>query len=79
MFENNRRIYPHTDRPLLTGRFMVEIHVKGSVGSRVIVRLEGLGKLKNGTTLLGIEPATFRFVPQFLKKRLITRPKSCVI
>jgi hypothetical protein len=34
------------------------------VDPRVIVRLDGLGKFKNPTTLSGIEPATFRHVAQ---------------
>jgi hypothetical protein len=40
------------------GRFLV----LGLVDPRVIVRLEGLGKLKNPVTSLGIEPATLRIL-----------------
>jgi hypothetical protein len=32
------------------------------------MRLEGLGQLKNPMTSLGIEPATFRLVAQFLNQ-----------
>jgi hypothetical protein len=48
------------DRPLLPGRFLVLISVRGGVDARVIVRLEGLGQLKNPITSSGIKPATFR-------------------
>jgi hypothetical protein len=59
--------YAPTDRPLPPGRFLVLISLRGWVDSRAIVRLEGLGRLKNPVTLTGIEPATFRacsIVPQ---------------
>jgi hypothetical protein len=32
------------------------------------VRLEGLGQLKNAMTSLGIEPATFQIVAEYVKQ-----------
>jgi hypothetical protein len=49
-------------RPLPPRRFLVLISVRGRVDPRAIVRLEGLGKLKNPMTSWGFEPATFRLV-----------------
>jgi hypothetical protein len=42
------------------GRFLVLICVRGRVDPKTIVRLEGLGQLKNLVTSSGIEPASFR-------------------
>jgi hypothetical protein len=41
---------------------MVLISIRGRVDPMVIVRLEGLGKMKNSITSLGIEPATLQLV-----------------
>jgi hypothetical protein len=49
-------------RPLLAGRFVVLNSVT------VIVRLEGLGQLKNPMTSSGMEPATFRLVAYCLNQ-----------
>jgi hypothetical protein len=38
---------PRAGRPLLPGRFLVLISIKGCVDPRAIVSLEGLGQLKN--------------------------------
>jgi hypothetical protein len=53
-------------RPLPPGRFVVLISVRGYVDPRAIVRLEGLGQLKNPIASSGIGPATFRLVAQGL-------------
>jgi hypothetical protein len=41
---------------------LVLISVRGLIDLRTIVRLEGLGKLKNPMVSSGIEPFTFRLV-----------------
>jgi hypothetical protein len=51
-----------TGRPVHPGRFLVLISVRGWVDPEVIVRLEGLGQLKNPMTSSVIEPVTFRLV-----------------
>jgi hypothetical protein len=48
--------------PFPQERFLVLISVSGLVDPRAIVRLEGLGQLKNLMTSSGIKPATFRLV-----------------
>jgi hypothetical protein len=49
-------------RPLPSGEFLILISVAGYVDLRVIVRLQGLGEMKNPVISSGIEPVTFRFV-----------------
>jgi hypothetical protein len=49
-------------RPLLPGRILVRISIRGWIDTSVIVRLEGLGQPKNPMNSSGIEPTTFRLV-----------------
>jgi hypothetical protein len=42
--------------PLPPGRFLVLISVRGLVDPRAIMRLKGLGQLKNPIISLGIQP-----------------------
>jgi hypothetical protein len=48
--------------PLPPGRFLVLISVRSLVDSMAIVRLEGLGQMKNPIISWENEPATFRLV-----------------
>jgi hypothetical protein len=53
-------------RPLHPGRLLVLISVRAWVDPRAIIRLEGLGLLKNSMTSTGIVLATFWLVAQLL-------------
>jgi hypothetical protein len=64
-------------RPLPPGRFLVLISVRGWVDSRAIVRMEGLGQLKNSMTSSGIEIETFHLVPRCLSQLRYRMPHSC--
>jgi hypothetical protein len=55
-------------RPLLPGRFLVLISVKGRVDPWAIVRLKELGQLKNLIASSRIKPATFGLAALCLNK-----------
>jgi hypothetical protein len=68
---------PRDGRTLLSGRLLVLISVRGWVDLRAMMRLEGLGKLRNPVTWSGIEPATFRLVAQCLNQLRYPVPPPC--
>jgi hypothetical protein len=65
--------------PLHPGIFLVLISFRGWVDRRAIVKLEGLGQLKNPVTSSVIETTTFRLVAQCLNQlRYLVPPTTCI-
>jgi hypothetical protein len=62
------RVLRRRGLPLPRRIFLVLISVTGWLDPRVMVRLEGLGPLKNPMTTSWIEPATFRLVTYCLNR-----------
>jgi hypothetical protein len=61
-------------RPLPPGILLVLICIRGSIDPGAIMRLEGLGQLKNPMTSSEIEPETFRLVSYYLNQVLYRVP-----
>jgi hypothetical protein len=64
----------HIGSPLPPRKIPVLISIRGRVDLRGIMRLEGLGQLKNSV----FEPATFRLVAQYLNKLHHLVPQAVV-
>jgi hypothetical protein len=62
LIDSGKVVIPTRRSLFAPGRFLVLISVSGSVDTKAIVQLEGLGKLKKYHTSSGIEPATFQLV-----------------
>jgi hypothetical protein len=58
-------------RPLPPGRFLVPVSVRGLVYPRAIVRLEGLGQLKNPVTSSRIKLTSFWLVTLCLNQLIL--------
>jgi hypothetical protein len=62
--------------PLLLGRILTHISLRGRVEPRAILRLESLGQLKNPTTSSEIENTIFRLAAQCLNQLRYRLPLS---